>query len=60
MGGREGLAAMATGLGSQACSRDRGWVPVNGEGGRLRSFVWSNERGLFQDTCCRVLVSCPV
>lgn len=31
---------------------------VNGRvGGGLRSFVGQNERGFFQDTCCRVL--CP-
>lgn len=60
MGGREGLAAMATGLGSQACTVTVEGGLVNGEGGRLRSLVWSNERGLFQDTCYRVLVSCPV
>lgn len=58
-GGREGLAAMATGLASQA-HKGTGEGSCEWGVGRLRSLVWWNERGLFQDTCCRVLVSCPI
>lgn len=28
-------------------------------GGQDEESCWGNERGFFQDTCCRVLVSCP-